>query len=184
MTNNPLTEKFTTKNTTVSSHQIRHMTLTAFFAALITIMTAYICHVPVGINGTYIHFGDSLIYLAASLLPTPYALVAAAIGGGLADLLTAPIWAPATILIKMLITLPFTSKDKRIISPRNIFASVLAFIITGIGYYIAEAILFGAKAALFISLSSNFVQSLASAIVFVILGLFLDKMNFKTRFLS
>ena len=111
-------------------------------------------------------------------------MVAAAIGGGLADLLTAPIWAPATILIKMLISLPFTSKDKRIISPRNIFASVLAFIITGIGYYIAEAILFGAKAALFISLSSNFVQSLASGIVFVILGLFLDKMNFKTRFLS
>ena len=59
------------------------------FAAMITIMTAYICHIPYGANGGYIHFGDTLIYLAAVLLPRPYALAAAAIGGGMADMLTA-----------------------------------------------------------------------------------------------
>ena len=87
------------------------ITAAGLFAAMITIMTAYICHIPYGANGGYIHFGDALIYLGAVFLPRPYALAAAAIGGGMADLLTAPMWAPATIIIKMLITLPFTSRE-------------------------------------------------------------------------
>ena len=81
--------------------RVRYLTMTGLMASLITIMTAYICHIPVGVNGGYIHFGDSLIYLAAVLLPRPYALIAASIGGGLADILTAPMWAPATIIIKI-----------------------------------------------------------------------------------
>lgn len=93
--------------------RLRLLTLTGIFAALICLFTAYICHIPVGPNGGYLHFGDTFIYVAASLLPQPYALLAGAIGGGLADLLTAPMWAPATIIIKMLITLPFTSKAQR-----------------------------------------------------------------------
>ena len=87
--------------------QVKNLTFTALMAAMITIFTAYICHIPVGQNGGYIHFGDSLIYIAACLLPWPYAMTAAAIGGGMADLLTAPIWAPATIIIKALISIPF-----------------------------------------------------------------------------
>ena len=66
------------------------MAAAGLFAAMITVMTAYICHIPYGVNGGYIHFGDALIYLAAVFLPRPYALAAAAIGGGAADLLTAP----------------------------------------------------------------------------------------------
>lgn len=92
------------------------LTVTGLFAAIITLMTAYICHIPYGANGGYIHFGDALIYVAAVILPRPYAMAAAAIGGGLADLLTAPMWAPATIIIKMLITLPFTSKNGRMLN--------------------------------------------------------------------
>ena len=66
------------------------ITVTGLFAAMIALMTAYIFHIPYGANGGYIHFGDALIYIAAILLPRPYALAAAAIGGGLADLMTAP----------------------------------------------------------------------------------------------
>lgn len=72
--------------------RLRLLTLTGIFAALICLFTAYICHIPVGPNGGYLHFGDTFIYVAASLLPQPYALLAGAIGGGLADLLTAPMW--------------------------------------------------------------------------------------------
>lgn len=78
---------------------------------MIAVMTAYICHIPYGANGGYIHFGDALIYLAAVFLPRPYALAAAAIGGGVADLLTAPMWIPATVIIKMMIVLPFSGKQ-------------------------------------------------------------------------
>lgn len=183
MTNTTRSEKFSSKAASVSSQQIRHLTSTAIFAAMITLMTAYICHVPVGTNGGYIHFGDGLIYIAATLLPTPYALAAAAIGGGLADLLTAPMWAPATIIIKMMITIPFSNKNKRIVTLRNIIATVIAFLISGTGYFIAEAILFGTETAFLMSLSGSLVQSTGSAIVFVIFGLFLDKINFKGRFL-
>ncbi len=62
------------------------LTLTGLFASMITVMTAYIFHVPYGANGGYIHFGDALIYVATVPVPRPYALAAAAIGGGLADL--------------------------------------------------------------------------------------------------
>ena len=61
----------------IRASKVKYITMTGIMAALITLMTAYICHVPVGANGGYVHFGDSLIYLAAVLLPRPYALAAA-----------------------------------------------------------------------------------------------------------
>lgn len=161
---------------------MRYLTLTGLMAAMITMMTAYICHIPIGANGGYVHFGDSLIYLAATLLPTPYALAAAAIGGGLADLMTAPMWAPATIIIKMLITVPFTNKATKIITPRNIIATVIAYLITGTGYFIAEYIIFGSfSSALIASMSGNLIQSVGSAVFFIIFGLALDKVHLRSR---
>lgn len=162
--------------------KLKYLTTAGIMAALITLMTAYICHVPVGTNGGYIHFGDSLIYLAAVLLPTPYALGAAAIGGGLADLLTAPVWAPATIVIKMLITIPFTNRSKKIITTRNVIATVIAYFISGIGYFIAEYILFGSWSVFLVSMSQSLIQSGGSAVFFVIFGLALDKVQAKNRF--
>ena len=108
----------------------RGYVLTAMFAALITIMTAYICHIPVGLNGGYVHFGDALIYLAASVLPAPLAMLAGAVGGGLADLLTAPVWMIPTVIIKMAIALPFTSKNENVICPRNIVAVFVSGVIS------------------------------------------------------
>lgn len=162
--------------------KLKNMTITGIMAALITLMTAYICHIPMGANGAYIHFGDTLIYLAAVLLPRPYAMAAAAIGGGLADLLTAPMWAPATVIIKMLIVLPFSSKAPRIVNPRNVFATVIGYLITGVGYFVAEYILFENPAVLWVSLSQNLVQSVGSGVLFVVFGLTLDKIHAKTKF--
>lgn len=158
-----------------------YLTITGIMAALITLMTAYIFHIPIGMNGGYIHFGDSLIYLAAVLLPGPYALAAAAIGGGMADLLTAPMWAPATIVIKMLITLPFTNKSTKIITPRNIIATVVAYLISGFGYFVAEYLLFGSWSVLLVSLSQNLLQSTGSALLFVVFGMALDKAQVKQK---
>lgn len=162
--------------------KIKNLTVAGIMAALITLMTAYVCHIPIGVNGGYVHFGDSLIYLAAVLLPTPYALAAAAIGGGLADLLTAPMWAPATIIIKMLITIPFTNKSRKIVTPHNVLAAVLAYIISGLGYFLAEYLIFGTWSVLLVSMSQSFVQSAGSAVFFIVFGLALDKAHVKTRF--
>ena len=174
--------QLTTKPHSQQTSKIKYLTITGLMAAMITIMTAYICHIPVGVNGGYIHFGDSLIYLAAAILPTPYALAAAAIGGGLADLMTAPMWAPATIIIKMLITIPFTSKSTKIITTRNVIATVIAYLITGLGYFWAEYIIFGSMSiAFFASMSGNLIQSAGSAVFFVIFGLALDKAHIKIK---
>ncbi len=162
----------------------KNLTMAGIMATLITLMTAYICHIPVGVNGGYIHFGDSVIYLAAVLLPTPYALGAAAIGGGLADLLTAPMWTPATVIIKMLLVLSFTNKSAKIITSRNLAATVIAYFISGIGYFLAEYLLFGTWAVFFVSMAQTLIQSLGSAIVFIAIGVALDKAHVKTRFFS
>ncbi len=163
--------------------KIKYMTMTGIFAALITLMTAYICHVPIGINGGYVHFGDAFIYLAAVFLPTPYALTAAAIGGGLADLLTAPMWAPATIVIKMAVALLFTDKGMYLVNKRNIMSTALAYPVSGIGYYIAERLMFEKGAVFAVTMAQTAVQSLGSAVVFVLLGIALDRAQLKKRFL-
>lgn len=173
---------------TITKHQlkqttkVKYLTLTGLMAAMITIMTAYICHIPIGVNGGYIHFGDSLIYIAAALLPTPYALAAAAIGGGLADLMTAPMWTPATIIIKMLITIPFTYKSTKIITARNVVATIIAYLISGICYFFAEYLIFGSFSSAFLSsMSGSLIQSGGSAVFFIVFGLALDKVHIKAK---
>lgn len=165
-----------------SLQKVQHMTITGIMAALIMIMTAYVCHIPTGINGGYIHFGDALIYLAATLLPRPYAFAAAVIGSGMADLLTAPMWMPATIIIKMLIVLPFTNRTNRIVVPRNVVATLIACVISVVGYCIAEYLLFGTWSVLLISVGQNIVQSVGSAFFFILFGIALDRVHVKARF--
>ena len=58
-----------------ANKQLIYVVMAALFAAMITVFTAYVLRIPAG-NG-YIHLGDSFIFLAASLLPLPYAIVAA-----------------------------------------------------------------------------------------------------------
>lgn len=169
-----------TTHTTYNS--VVRMTITGLFAAMIALMTAYICHIPYGANGGYIHFGDALIYIAAVLLPRSYALAAAAIGGGLADLLTAPMWAPATIIIKMLITLPFTSQTAKILNMRNIIAPFLALAISATGYYLAEGILFGSFLSPIASISGSVIQSSGSAVLFFLLAGVLEKTHLKAKY--
>ena len=163
---------------------VKYMAMTGIMAAMITIMTAYVCHVPVGMNGGYIHFGDAVIYLAAVLLPKPYAIAAAAIGGGLADLFTAPVWVPATVLIKTLLVLPFETKGVKIITKRNVMSTIIAYFISGFGYYAAEKILFEEGAVFAVTMGQTLIQSLGSAVVFILLGFAMDKAHVKNRFMS
>lgn len=173
----------TMKSRTKENETVKYLVTTALMAAMITVMTAYICHIPTGINEGYIHFGDVLIYIAASILPAPYAMAAAAIGGGMADLLTAPMWAPATIMIKMLLTVAFTNKNSKIVNGRNMIALLAGIVITVGGYFIAEGILYGFTPALTVSAVGNIIQSAGSACIFILFGMALDRAHFKARFL-
>ena len=149
--------------------------ITGIFAAMITLMTGFILHIPYGANGGYVHFGDAFIYIAASMLPRPYAIAAAVIGAGLADLMTAPMWMPATIIIKFLLVLPFTNRSSKLLTKRNLIAPFFAIPVTTIGYYIAEVILFGSLATPLAAIPGNLIQSSGSIIIYYFIGGALEK---------
>lgn len=61
---------------------IKKLAFGALFAALIFCGT-YFIKLPMPFSEGYIHAGDGFVFLAAALLPAPYAMGAAAIGAGL-----------------------------------------------------------------------------------------------------
>ena len=169
----------------IHSLKMRRITVTGVFAALIYVFTAYL-HIPTG-NG-YTHAGDGLIYLAACLLPTPYAVAAAAIGGGLADGLSGfPIWIPATVIIKACTSLFFSSKTEKILSPRNILAIIPSALICVVGYSVYESIFIAggfstaAIIAAFTQTPSYLIQIAASSILFIAVAIPLDRSKIKGK---
>jgi uncharacterized repeat protein (TIGR04002 family) len=173
------------------------LVISSVFTAIITIMTFYI---KVPSHNGYIHLGDSVIYLAACLLPTPYAVVCAGIGGMLADTLGGFIvYIIPTLIIKALLSLVFSSKTEKILTKRNLTALIPASIITIIGYYIAEAVIISISSATdieallkgFLSpvpwsaalycIPGNITQAVGSAIVFILIAIALDKIRIKDK---
>ena len=164
----------------MKNKNLRLLTLTAMFAALIMLVTAYIMHIPTGFNNGYIHLGDTMIYIAASMLPTPYALVAAAMGGALADILsTAAVWAIPTAIIKALMVLPFTAKHERLLCKRNALAIVISGVIGIVGYALAAMIMYGSFAAGVADVLPNVIQEAAGGAMYVVLALALDRVKIK-----
>lgn len=78
---------------------------TALFTAFICVATMVIS-IPVPFTNGFIHPGDSIIFIAAVMLPLPYAMFAAGAGSMLADLLLGyPHWALPTLVIKAIMAL-------------------------------------------------------------------------------
>ena len=165
----------------------KNIVLVGVLAAMVCVATTFL-HVPI-MGGGYVHMGDAVIYLAAALLPTPYAMAAAAVGAGLADVLVAPMWAPFTVVIKAVMVLAFTAKKERLLCGRNALAVVIAGVIGVAGYYVAEvAILCFSGGELAVSavaavaaIPFNALQELAGGVAFLLLALALDRMNIKKR---
>ena len=173
----------------MKKNNLRKITLTAIFAALIAVTTAFI-KIPTGINEGYVHLGDSMIYLAGCLLG-PYAAIAASIGGALADILAgAAVWAIPTAIIKPINSIPFIiatayyvkhKGSHKIIHLSTILMTVISGLITIVGYYIAEGLMFSFEVAQITSLL-GLVQPVGSAIVFIALGYALDKIKIQKHF--
>ena len=157
---------------------LRLLTTTALFAAAITVMTAYLLHIPLPTGG-YIHLGDALIYLAACLLPVPYAAAAAAIGAGLADLLTAPMWVLPTLVIKAVLVLFFTSKSECILCPRNWAAVVAAGLFSPAAYALANCVMAGTMTAFLPQFLGTLAQGIGSGALFLVISPALDGVKLK-----
>ena len=164
-----------------SNKKILNLALSAVFAALIFMAT--MLHVGFGSSGGYIHLGDAVIYLCAAFLPSGYAASAAAVGAGLADILSgAPLWAPATILIKAASALFFTSKKETVLCTRNAIACAVGAVLCVGGYYIAEVIIYGCGFVVpLASIPFNLIQTVSSAVLFISVSAVFDKTGLKKK---
>ena len=161
------------------------ITNTAIFTAIILLATSVI-KFSTGLGEGYIHLGDSFVYLTACILPFPYCLIAGALGGGLADILSGyAIWAIPTLIIKMLNAVPFALicskyKSSKILSKQTVLMTFVSGIITIFGYFVTECILYSVASAT-LSLLGNTIQAVASGIIVVIIAKATDKINLKSK---
>ena len=157
----------------------RRICLTALMAAIIYVFIAYI-HVPS--HTGYTHVGDGFLYLAASLLPAPFAAAAGAIGAGLADLLSGyGIWAPGTVIIKVLTAFCFTSRREKLVNKRNVLGILPALVLCVGGYYLYEALITGNFTAPALGIPGYLTQVALSSVVYLALGSALDRAGIKKK---
>ena len=163
----------------MKSKNIRLTCVSGVLTALVLVVTAYL-HIPT--NNGYIHVGDGIIYLAACILPTPYAIAVGAGGALLADCLTGfAIWAPASVVIKAATAAIFSSAGDRVMSLRNWLMQIPAALICAGGYYLYESLIYGSFIASLAGIPASLIQSAASSILFVALGLTADKAKCKLK---
>ncbi|HAG13922.1 MAG TPA: TIGR04002 family protein [Ruminococcus sp.] len=151
------------------NEKLRYLARAGMFAAMTALLTATL-HIPVG-NG-YIHCGDAVIFLAAALLPMPYAVGASAIGGMMADVLSGyPSYALPTFLIKGMLALTFSLiGGSRYLDKKRIAALFVCGIISIIGYWLTAVVLYGGFFAQFIgTVPGNAIQAIGSGIVYAVI---------------
>lgn len=161
-------------------NKVKKIAVTGVFAAMIFALTFF---VKVPVASGYVHFGDALIYLCAGFIGGPWALLAGAVGGLLADLIGGYVmYAPATAIIKALIAVPFVLayKDKeKLLSPITALMTIPSGMITVGGYFIADLII--DKAYAVVDIPGNVIQVAGSAVVFIVIALALDAAKVKKR---
>lgn len=147
---------------------IKKLAFGALFAALIFSGT-YFIKLPMPFSEGYIHAGDGFVFLAAALLPAPYAMGAAAIGAGLSDLIGGyPLWIPATVGVRVLAVLLFSHRGN-VFCARNFAALGGAAAINVAGYWAYEsAVVYHDPVSALPSVPFNFAQSVVGALIFLL----------------
>ena len=156
----------------------KKLSFTGMFAALIFVVTVFL-KVPVASG--YVHIGDSLIYLA-TLIIGPWAMLAGALGEALADIAGSYLmYAPATVIIKVLTVVPFLfiKKEDKLLSVKSALMTLPAGLITVGGYFLADLII--DKSYAVVDLPGNVIQALASAVIFIVLAFAFDKSKIKNK---
>lgn len=153
---------------TASHKHIKLICISAMFAALVFVAT-FLVKVPLPVG--YVHIGDGIVFLASALLPLPYAMVASAVGVGLADLCAGyAIYIPITVIIRIL-TVLFFSRKKQMLSWHNIIALAASIVLCAVGYWAFEAIfVYESGIAALAGLPFNIAQSALGAIIYIIVS--------------
>ena len=161
------------------NNKLRKTIISGVFCAMIFVLTMF---VKFPVASGYVHFGDALVYICASLLG-PWGIVAGAIGEGLADVAGGfAAYFPATVVVKALIALPFAlfnAKSEKLLSVKSGLFTLLSGAITVLGYFIADLII--DKSYAIVDIPGNAIQALGSAIIFVIIAAAFDKSKVKNK---
>lgn len=137
------------------------LALGGLFAAIICLLTIFVrIPLPQFAGGAYVNAGDAGVYLAAAIMGGWPAIIAAAVGSALADLIVgAPLYVGATFLIKGVMA--FIASAILAKNPHHVLRQALAFIVAGAamaaGYFLYELPVFGAAYAIS-SLPFNVIQ--------------------------
>ena len=157
---------------------LKNIIYTSIFAAIICVVTMT-AKIPAA--GGYYHIGDAFVYLAGACLPFPYAPIAGAIGGSLADLFSGyAVYIVPTFIIKACAAACFTSGAAHILHARNFIAIAAASVITVGGYFAAGAALYGFAGAA-ANAYGDVGQAAAGAAVFAALGAAIDRTKIRQR---
>ena len=161
----------------MKNRRTKLLCIAGIFTATVFLFTAYL-HIPS--HTGYTHVGDAFIFLAACLLPLPYAISVGAAGALLADCLTGfALWAPASLVIKALSVLAFSAKSRKIITLRNLLALIPAGILCIGGYYLYEGMITGNFVAPLAGIPGYLTQWVLSSALFVAVGLAADRLKIK-----
>lgn len=140
----------------------------ALFAALACIATMII-KIPSPLKG-YLNLGDCVVLAAGWMLSPLYGFLAAGLGSALADVFSGyAAYAPATFVIKGLMA-PIAYYGFRMLRGKisvvkcRIFSGAIAEITMVLGYFLFEAVLYGAAAAA-VNALPNGVQGAAGLIL-------------------
>ena len=135
--------------------------------------------IPTGTGG-YVHFGDSIIYVASAFLGPICGAVVGAVGHSLADILTGHIlFALPTIIIKGLMGFAIGKLlYKNFSKTRFIMSAVASLVIVTLGYFAAEIPMYGVSVAA-ISLISSPIQWLMSVVASAVIVPIINKYRTK-----
>ena len=160
--------------------------MTALLAALNMVLVMMFFPAGPGI----VHLGDVIVLLAGCLLPAPYAMAAAVVGGGLGDWITGcSIWLPATVIIKPAVAALFSAKQEKLLTRRNLLMLMPYAAITLLGYALYKLLLVSLGlmdggawlAVLAANVAGDSVQVIGSAAVFAAIGFAMDRAGLKKR---
>ena len=141
-------------NTNERMNSTSLLVLTALITAMGTIATMFF-KVPVGTG--YIHLGDTMVLLAAMLLPRKHAIFAGSVGLALADILSG-------------------------YAVSEMIGFVIAAVWTVAGYYIAEGIIYGNWTAPMLGVPFNALQVAVGAVLAVLISQMLGRTGFAASF--
>lgn len=169
----------------MNNKKVLNMVYAAVFTAMIFVLTRFV-QVPVPGGAGYVHFGDAMIYIVASTLGGSWALLSAALGAVLADLSSGwAVYAPISLIVKVLIALPFVivnKKSQKILTPLTVCLTIPSGAITVLGYFLGDSIINNAYAVA--DIPGNAIQAIGNALIFSAVAAAFDAAKLKSKLFS